>query len=231
MPQSLVVKDANNTNQTILHAVPGVAGTPSADVTSVQGVAGGVAIPVSGPVTDAQLRAAAVPVSGPATNAELRATPLPVSIGSSVPVTGPATNAELRASALPVSGPLTDAQLRAAAVPVSGPATDAQMRATPLAVASTPTNGSLADRSGTITAANTAQNAIAANASRRGFSVQNLHATDPLYFNQSGTATTGAGSTKLAAGAYFESPVGAAGVAAVSVLSATAGLAFTAKEW
>lgn len=53
-------------------------------------------IPVSGPLTDTQLRAVAVPVSGPL------------------------TDSQLRASAVPVSGPLTDAQLRATAVPVSG---------------------------------------------------------------------------------------------------------------
>jgi len=39
----------------------GVAGTPSGGVLSVQGVAGGTAAPVSGPLTDAQLRATAVP--------------------------------------------------------------------------------------------------------------------------------------------------------------------------
>lgn len=52
-------------------------------------------LPVSGPLTDAQLRATAVPVSGPLTDVQLRAT------------------------AVPVSGPLTDVQLRATAVPVS----------------------------------------------------------------------------------------------------------------
>lgn len=46
----------------------GTAGTPSADVVSVQGVSGGTAVPVSGSVTtggltDTQLRASAVPVS------------------------------------------------------------------------------------------------------------------------------------------------------------------------
>lgn len=65
----------------------------------------GGTIPVSGPLTDAQLRASAVPVSVsnfPATQA----------------VSGPLTDAQLRASAVPVSGPLTDAQLRATRVPV-----------------------------------------------------------------------------------------------------------------
>lgn len=58
----------------------------------------GTTLPVSGPVTDAELRATALPVSGPATDAQLRATALPVS--------GPVTDAQLRATALPVSGSL-----------------------------------------------------------------------------------------------------------------------------
>jgi hypothetical protein len=88
-------------------------------------------VPVTGPVTNAELRNTALPVSlasvpahavtlasttitgtvavsGPATNAELRNTALPVSLASttitgSVAVSGPATNAELRNTALPVS--------------------------------------------------------------------------------------------------------------------------------
>lgn len=69
------------------------------------------AVPVSGPLTDTQLRATAVPVSGPLTDTQLRAT--------AVPVSGPLTDTQLRATAVPVSGPLTDTQLRASAVPVS----------------------------------------------------------------------------------------------------------------
>jgi hypothetical protein len=69
------------------------------------------AVPVSGPLTDTQLRATAVPVSGPLTDSQLRAT--------AVPVSGPLTDTQLRASAVPVSGPLTDVELRASAVPVS----------------------------------------------------------------------------------------------------------------
>jgi hypothetical protein len=95
--------------------------------------ASGITLPVSGPVTDAQLRATPVPVSGtvavtgPLTDTQLRAT--------AVPVSGPLTDAQIRATALPVSGPLTDTQLRAATVPVSGtvtasgPLTDTQLRA------------------------------------------------------------------------------------------------------
>src|SRR3954471_20403504 len=67
---------------------------------------------VTGPLTDAQLRASNVPVSGPVTDTQLRA--------SAVPVSGPLTDAQLRASAVPVNGPLTNTELRASAVPVSG---------------------------------------------------------------------------------------------------------------
>jgi len=64
-------------------------------------------LPVTGPLTDTQLRATAVPVSG------------------TVTASGPLTDTQLRATAVPVSGtvtasgPLTDTQLRATAVPVS----------------------------------------------------------------------------------------------------------------
>lgn len=119
-------------------------------------IAGTVA--VTGPLTDAQLRATPVPVSGSfsvtggLTDAELRASPVAVSLTSttitgSVAVTGPLTDVQLRATPVPVSGPLTDVQLRATPVPVSltsttitgsvavtGPLTDVQLRATPVPV-------------------------------------------------------------------------------------------------
>jgi hypothetical protein len=103
-------------------------------LTGTLGVAGAVSVTnlpstqaVSGPLTDAQLRAAAVPVNGPLTDTQLRAT--------AVPVNGPLTDTQLRATAVPVNGPLTDTQLRAAAVPVQGPLTDGQLRASPVEVA------------------------------------------------------------------------------------------------
>jgi hypothetical protein len=73
--------------------------------------------PVSGPLTDAQLRASTVPVTGPLTDAQLRASTVPVS--GTVTASGPLTDTQLRASGVPVTGPLTDAQLRAAVVPIS----------------------------------------------------------------------------------------------------------------
>lgn len=84
--------------------------------------------PVSGPLTDAQLRASAVPVSG------------------TVTASGPLTDAQLRASAVPVSGPLTDAQLRASAVPVS--------LAHPALTASAPASASVGTTSAQAVAAN-----------------------------------------------------------------------------
>lgn len=59
--------------------------------------------PVSGPLTDAELRATAVPVSGPLTDAQLRATPVPVSIQ----VSGAGTSVVTR---VPVSPTVTTLQ-------------------------------------------------------------------------------------------------------------------------
>jgi hypothetical protein len=119
-------------------------------------------MPVSGPLTDAQLRAIAVPVSGsfyPATQ--------PVSIASSVAVTGPLTDIELRATAVPVSlasnplptGASTSALQTAgnaslasidtkltSPLAVTGPLTNTELRlsAVPVSLASTTVTGSVA---------------------------------------------------------------------------------------
>ena len=77
-----------------------------------------------------------VPVSGPLTDAELRATPVPISgtVTANTGLSQPLTDAQLRAAAVPVSGPLTDAELRATAITVTGPLTDAQLRASAVPV-------------------------------------------------------------------------------------------------
>ncbi len=62
-------------------------------------------LPVSGPLTNTELRASGVPVTGPATDAQMRATPIPVSVPAAVAVTGPATDAQMRATPIPVSLP------------------------------------------------------------------------------------------------------------------------------
>lgn len=111
-------------------------------------------VPVSGPLTDAQLRATAVPVSGTFFQATQ-----PVSLAAAVDVSDRAardvgkvrvfdgTNQlVIDASGRPtvningtvtVTGPLTDTQLRASAVPVSGPLTDVQLRAAAVPVSGT----------------------------------------------------------------------------------------------
>jgi hypothetical protein len=105
-------------------------------------------LPVTGPLTDVQLRATAVPVSaaalplpsGAATSAlqtagNLSLANIDTKLTSPLAVTGPLTDAQLRltpvsvsissgiANPLPVTGPLTDTQLRATAVPISGTVT------------------------------------------------------------------------------------------------------------
>jgi len=68
--------------------------------------------PVSGPLTDTQLRAAAVPVS---VSGSVAVSNLP----ATQPVSGTVAVSNFPATQ-PVSGPLTDAQLRATPVPISG---------------------------------------------------------------------------------------------------------------
>jgi hypothetical protein len=136
----------------------------SGSVVSVTGSTVAIAgtVPVSGPLTDAQLRATAVPVSGtfwqatqpvsgPLTDTQLRATAVPVTgtvgVSGTVPVSGPLTDTQLRASAVPIAGTVGVS----GTVPVSGPLTDAQIRATALPVSGTfwqatqPVSGPLTD--------------------------------------------------------------------------------------
>lgn len=71
-----------------------------------------------------------VPVTGPLTNTQLRATPVP---------TTALTDTELRNAPIGVTGPVTDTQLRAAPVDVAGPLTDTELRATPVPISGTVT--------------------------------------------------------------------------------------------
>lgn len=121
----------------------GTAGTPSADVISVQGVSGGTPQPISaaslplptGAATETTLAGIKtgtdkIPTS-PSQEHVTAASPHAVRLSDGAafykattpsdtqPVSGPLTDTQLRASAVPVSGPLTDTQLRASAVPVS----------------------------------------------------------------------------------------------------------------
>lgn len=87
------------------------------------------------------------------------------------------------------------------------------------------------NRSGTITTGGTAQTLMSANASRKGWIIQNVSSGD-LWFNEiGGTAIADQPSFKLAAGAAYESVLGATVTTAISIIGATTGQAFVAREW
>jgi hypothetical protein len=91
--------------------------------------------------------------------------------------------------------------------------------------------GSPVNASGTITAANTSQGILAANAARVGFWIQN-NSTGDLWINELGAAAaTAQPSFKLPAGALYETPSFVRPTASVQIIGATAGQAFTAREW
>lgn len=92
-------------------------------------------------------------------------------------------------------------------------------------------SGTLRDQSGSIATGGTAQQLMPANGRRRGFSVYNLSSAD-LWINELGAAAVaGQPSLKITAGTYYETPASGVGVQAVSILGATAGQQFTAREW
>lgn len=86
------------------------------------------------------------------------------------------------------------------------------------------------DKSGTITLGGTAQTAIAANASRRGYWIQNVSSGD-LWVSSLATAIVGQPSMKIPAGALYEAPLGGCPTGAISIIGATTAQAFAAREW
>lgn len=102
------------------------------------------------------------------------------------------------------------------------PASDALFQTSTTAVTVT-------DKSGTITTGGTAQTAIASNAARKGFEIQN-QSTGDLYFSTLAAAVVSSPSIKVGAGQLYETPSGGAGTGAVSVIGATTGQAFAARE-
>lgn len=90
---------------------------------------------------------------------------------------------------------------------------------------------SLTNRSGTITAGGTAQNAAAANTSRKYLLVRApMTNTEPLWFSLVGTATTASPSIRLDPGDTFVMEGVTVASNAVSVIAATTGTAFTCWE-
>jgi|GEM_PF-1991001 len=86
------------------------------------------------------------------------------------------------------------------------------------------------DRSGTITAGGTAQQMAAANASRKGYFIQN-NSTSDLWINSVTTAVLSQPSIKLPAGALYEAPANGVPVTAISIIGATTAQAFSAREY
>ena len=189
-------------------------------------------------LTDTQLRASAVPVSLATTpgltDAQLRAAAVPVSLAS----TPGLTDTQLRASAVPVSlastPGLTDTQLRASAGPVSAASlplpSGAATEATLAALVAQKAPSALVDRSGSITSGGTAQQLMAANATRRGWYIQNNSDT-VMWVSDVGTAAATQPSLKLLPDAYYEPPAGGVDNGAISIFCATTGKTFTAREW
>jgi hypothetical protein len=89
--------------------------------------------------------------------------------------------------------------------------------------------GTLTDGSGTVTAGGTAQTVFAANAARRYLLIQN-NSTSALWVNFTATAVAGQPSLQLAAGQAFVMENGTVSTEAISIIGATTGQAFTAKE-
>lgn len=86
------------------------------------------------------------------------------------------------------------------------------------------------DKSGTITTGGTAQTAIALNANRRAFWIQNLSSGD-LWISDVGTATAASPSLKIVAGGLYESMPGNCPTSAISIIGATTSQAFAAREY
>jgi len=88
------------------------------------------------------------------------------------------------------------------------------------------------DRSGSITLANTAQQLMAANTARRGWSLQNKSTANMWFNDLGGTADPAANSaTYLPPGAYYESEPLGASITTVSIICDTTAAQFVAKEW
>lgn len=94
-------------------------------------------------------------------------------------------------------------------------------------------NGKISDLSSTITTGGTAQQLAAANELRRGYSVQNLSSGNLFVNDVGGTAvTTQTGSSiTIIPGALYESPRDQRPTSAISIIGATTGQAFAAREF
>jgi len=184
------------------------------------------------------------------------ANPLPVSGisgdgGGSVP-TGPAGTPSSNvvtvqgiagAVALKVDGSATTQPVSAVALPLPAGAATASNQATANASlvsidgrlaatikTDTVVQASATDRGLSVTTAGTAQQLMAANSARRGFTVQNQSSGD-CYINGQATATQDFHSLRIASGAYYETPSTHISIGAISIVCAVSSASIYAREW
>jgi len=94
----------------------------------------------------------------------------------------------------------------------------------------TANGGALTDGSGTITAGGTAQQVFASQPGRAYLIIQNLDAAETMYVNIGAAATAGSGSFQLLSGGSLVFENGYIPSGSVSIIAATTGHKFTAKE-
>jgi hypothetical protein len=83
---------------------------------------------------------------------------------------------------------------------------------------------------GTITSGGTAQALFAAYTARQGWFVQNVSTSD-LWVSDAGTAVINTNGVKIPANSLYETPPGYRGGGAVTIIGATTGQTFVAREW
>lgn len=208
----------------------------------------GGAVPVTGPLTDTQLRAVAVPVSGPLTDTQLRAVAVPVSgaffqatqpvSAVSLPLpTGAATEATLANVATAALQNTANTYLNSIDQKTPNLGQAAMAGSSPVVIASNQTAipvsqqaGSVTDASGSTSATpSTSTSLIAANSARKYLIIQNLSDTATIWVNPSGTATAGAGSFKILANGSIVFEGSFICTQAFTVLSTIASVSYTAK--
>jgi hypothetical protein len=233
---TLSVKDASGATQTIKtnDDMAGVAGTPSVNVLSVQGISGGSALAVTvANLPGTQAVSGAVTVSNlPATQAvTISAVPLPAGAATEASLgaigTAPPT---LPGSSTGIMGLLRwIGTLFTSGAGVATGALRVVIASDQAAVPAYFPAAAFTERSGTITLGATAQTLAAANPVRRFYRIMNLSTSD-LWINDKGAvAVANQPSFRLVAGAMYETS-SYAPAAAISIFGATTGQAFSAAE-
>lgn len=203
----------------------GTAGTPSADVASVQGVVGGVPQPVDTIVRSAAADRGGTILAGASAVSGVVAGGTGNAVGDVLTLAGGTLSSGGLATQLTVSavssGAITGATVSRAGSYTTPPTS-------PVAVASS--SGAGSGSTFTMGFGSIATQFMAANTSRRGITVQNQSSAD-LYMSCTATATADYHAMRIPAGAFYESPPTHVGTAACSMLGALVGQAFYAREF